>query len=180
MQRGDADVKLNPLSDPPRAGRIQGYLSPDQWTYYGFVPSQRIPFSYTPATPRPPDTPEECGATCAGFLVWAQDPWTLALPTRSGPKCSVTSIRPIPTRAGSPCRGATSCGRPTTSGGGANRTGKASNAAGTSSRPNWPGIGQRRAPSGDPPGPARSRRRTPSAHLVARTRRALAVADGSP
>jgi hypothetical protein len=78
-QRGDADAKLNQdaAGAPPRAGRIQGYLSPDQNREFGFVPSQRIPFNFSPATPRPPDTPSECGATCAGFLVRFQDPYTL-------------------------------------------------------------------------------------------------------
>jgi hypothetical protein len=78
-QRGDADAKLNEYAPgaPPRAGRIQGYLTPDQNREFGFLPSQRVPFSYSPSTPRPPDTPSACGATCAGFLVRFQDPYTL-------------------------------------------------------------------------------------------------------
>jgi hypothetical protein len=59
MGRGDADVKWNPVS-LPRSGRVQGYLSPDQWAYYGFVPWKRVPFSYAPGDQRPADAPEAC------------------------------------------------------------------------------------------------------------------------
>lgn len=79
MKRGDADMKLDAHEPggPPRAGRIQGYLSPDQNGAFGFVASDRIPFKFTPSNSRPPDTPSECGATCAGLLVRFQNRYTL-------------------------------------------------------------------------------------------------------
>jgi hypothetical protein len=44
MARGDADVNVVP--DQRFDGRMQGYLSPDQYSNYGYVPSQRYAFNY--------------------------------------------------------------------------------------------------------------------------------------
>lgn len=40
MARGDADVNVIPEETDNR-GRMQGYLTPDQYLNYGYVPSQR-------------------------------------------------------------------------------------------------------------------------------------------
>lgn len=85
MEPGEADVSVVPFSmDTGRIatyGRLQGYLSPDQYLNYGFVPSERVPFRYVA-----PDSPCGPGASCAasvGFRVRVQD-WKTLNPARGG------------------------------------------------------------------------------------------------
>lgn len=87
MEPGEADVSVAPLglTDDSRAatyGRMEGYLSPDQYLNYGFIPSERVPFSYAA-----PDSPCGPGTACAGsvgFRVLVQNRKTLAPAARGG------------------------------------------------------------------------------------------------
>jgi len=77
MARGDADVrhsKVEPLPDARFGPGLKGYLTPDAWKDYGYVPSARIPFSYGP------DEQPPCRSGCdgrVGFLVTWMNSYTL-------------------------------------------------------------------------------------------------------
>jgi hypothetical protein len=72
MKRGDADAGMN------RIGGLKGYLTPDQFSEYGFVAARREPFNY-PTDPQPPC--KSGGAVpCdgrAGFTIRIRNEFTL-------------------------------------------------------------------------------------------------------
>ena len=57
------EAKFNLIDSGKPLASMKGYLTPDQWGNYGFVPSARVPFSFGPKEAVDCD---DCGAT-AGF-----------------------------------------------------------------------------------------------------------------
>jgi hypothetical protein len=83
MDPGDADVNV---VNPGRLGSMKGYLTPDQYEWFGFVPSERVPFTFEPELSDPCDPGgRNGGQRCeAGFRVRHLDSRTLAPAAHDG------------------------------------------------------------------------------------------------
>lgn len=79
MDRGDADIYTTVRElgggheHALRPAPLKGYLTPDQYGEFGFVPKERMPVSFGPKSSAPPPAPNT-----AGFRLRHLDPYTLA------------------------------------------------------------------------------------------------------
>jgi hypothetical protein len=79
MDRGDADIYTTVREtgvgrvNARRPAPLKGYLTPDQYGEFGFVPKARMPVSFGPKSSAPPPAPNT-----AGFRLRHLDPYTLA------------------------------------------------------------------------------------------------------